>query len=448
MRTLNTSGPNASSGLSLRANFSWTFVGNAINAGSWFLMTALLAKLGSPEHVGQFALGLAMTAPIFMFATLRLRDVQATDYKQEYLFGDYFAMRLITTALALLAVVGIVVVSGFELEVSLVILATAMSKSVEAISDAFYGLFMQQERLDRIAKSMIIKGPLSLIGLGLGFYLTGSVFWGVIGLTLARAVMTVGYDIRNATLTLNPSAKLMGHIIPKDFPGPRWNASILTRLFWLTLPLGIVTMLISFNANVPRYFIEGYLGVHLLGIFAAITAFQKAAPTVVQALGRSASPRLAKYYAADNIRAFRKLTFRLIGIGALLGGGGLLVALVAGREILTLFYGAEYALPGLFVLVMIDAGLDYISTMLLFVITSARYLRVQLPLYLLTTATVALGCFILVPSGGLQGAAVAIIISELVRLAGSLAVVWHALRSLHRHSRTSAPQVSAYELQE
>ncbi|HLF28449.1 MAG TPA: lipopolysaccharide biosynthesis protein [Anaerolineae bacterium] len=444
---MNTPVRNAPSGLSLRANFSWTFIGNTVNAGSWFLMTAVLAKLGSPEHVGQFALGLALTAPIFMFATLRLRDVQATDHKQEYLFGDYFAMRLITTGLALLAVVGMVVVSGFELEVSLVILATAMSKAVEAISDAFYGLFMQQERLDRIAKSMIIKGPLSLLGLGLGFYLTGSVFWGVIGLTLARAVMTVGYDIRNATLTLNPAAQLMGHIIPKDFPGPRWNRVILTRLFWLTLPLGLVTMLISFNANVPRYFIEGYLGVHLLGIFAAITAFQKAAPTVVQALGRSASPRLAKYYAADNIRAFRKLTFRLIGIGALLGSAGLLVALVAGRELLTLFYGAEYALPGLFVLVMIDAGLDYISTMLLFVITSARYLRVQLPLYLLTTATVALGCYLLVPSSGLQGAALAIIISEIVRLVGSLAVVWHALRSLHRHSRTPAPQISAYKLQ-
>ena len=57
-------------------------------------MTIVLAKLGSPEKVGQFTLGLAMTAPIFMFATLRLRDVQATDTNQEYLFGDYFALRL------------------------------------------------------------------------------------------------------------------------------------------------------------------------------------------------------------------------------------------------------------------------------------------------------------------------------------------------------------------
>jgi O-antigen/teichoic acid export membrane protein len=436
-RKLNTPVRSVSSGLSLRANFSWTFVGNAINAAAWFGMTVVLAKLGSPEHVGQFALGLATTAPIFMFATLRLRDVQATDSKQEYLFGDYFAMRLITTALALLAVAGIVAVSGFQWEVALVVLATAASKASEAISDAFYGLFMQQERLDRIAKSMMIKGPLSLVGLAVGFYLTGSVFWGVIGLTLARAVIMVSYDMRNATLSLSPSSKLFSHIIPKDFPGPRWNAPTLARLAWLTLPLGFVTMLISFNSNIPRYFIEGHLGSYQLGIFAAIAAFQKTAPTIVQALGRSASPRLAKYYAANNARAFRKLTLRLIGLGVLLGGAGVLVALVAGRQILTLFYGPEYALPGLFGLVMLGAGIDYVATMLLFVITSARYFRIQLPLHLLTAGAVALACFLLIPSAGLQGAAVALIIGNLIRAGGSLAAAWHAQRTIHRHSITS-----------
>ena len=60
-------------------------------------MVIVLAKLGSPEHLGQFAFGLAMTAPVFMFSTLRLRDVQATDAKNEYRFGDYFALRIMTT---------------------------------------------------------------------------------------------------------------------------------------------------------------------------------------------------------------------------------------------------------------------------------------------------------------------------------------------------------------
>jgi len=437
---LNSSAQNVAPGLTLRANFSWTFVGNAINAASWFGMTIVLAKLGTPEDVGKFALGLATTAPIFMFATLRLRDVQATDAKQEYLFEDYFAMRLTTTVVALLIVAGIAFLSGFQLEMVLIILATGASKAIEAISDAFYGLFMQHERLDRVGKSLMIKGPLSLLGLGTGFYLTGSVFWAVIGLVIARTVIMLGFDVRNVSLSFNPSGKLIGNIIPKSLPRPRWDAETLKRLFWLALPLGFVTMLISFNLNIPRYFIEGYLGSYQLGIFAAITAFQKAAPTAVQAMGRSAAPRLSKYFAANNVKAFRKLSIKLIGIGVLLGSAGVLVALVAGRQILTLFYGPEYALHGVFALVMLAAGIDYIATMLLFVITSARYFRVQLPLHILTTSTVALACFILVPSSGLIGAAIALIIADLVRTGGSLIAALHAFRELSKGVSISDPK--------
>ncbi len=406
-------------------------------------MTVVLAKLGSPEHVGQFALGLAVTAPVFMFATLRLRDIQATDARQEYRFGDYFALRLTTTALALLVVAGIALLSRYPREIALVILATGLSKAIEAISDAYYGLFMQHERLDRIAKSMMIKGPLSLVGLSIGYNLTGSVFWGVIGLALARAIIMVGYDTRNAASSLKPSPSSAGNLLPKDLPRPHWDARTLGRLAWLALPLGVVTMLISFNANIPRYFVEGHLGAYQLGIFAAVAAFQKTAPTVIQALGRSASPRLARYYAATNARAFGRLALGLVAVGALLGGAGVLVALVAGRQILTLFYGPEYALPGLLVLLMLAAGIDYVATMLLYVITSARYFRVQLPLQLLTTGTVALASFWLIPSIGLRGAAVALITGDLVRVTGTLGAAWHAQRALHRHIARSGTQTSA-----
>ncbi|NNL78206.1 MAG: lipopolysaccharide biosynthesis protein [Desulfobacterales bacterium] len=439
---MNTFTPAASSGLKLRANFSWTFVGNVINAGCWFSMAIVLVKLGSPEHLGQFALGLATTAPIFMFASLRLRDVQATDAKEEYLFGDFFALRLSTTALALLVVVGIASLSGFQRAMALVILATGCSKAIENISDAFYGLFMRHERLDRVAKSLMIKGPLSLLGLGIGFYLTGSVFWGVIGLTMARTTILLSYDLRNAILTLNPSSKRISNIMPKEWPRPRWNAKILARLVWLALPLGFVTMLISFTSNIPRYFIEGYLGSYQLGIFAAIASFQKVAPTVVQALGRSASPRLAKYYSAYDARAFRQLMSKMIGIGVLLGGAGVLVALVLGRQILTLFYGPAYALPGLFGLLMLAAGIDYIATMLLFGITSARYFKIQLPLQLITTGAVALACYRLIPSAGLTGAAMALIIGNLCRAGCGLVVAWHVQRSLNSQSIAPEAQIS------
>lgn len=413
-------------------NASWTFVGNAVHAAAFFAMTIVLAKLGSPEDVGRFALGLATTAPIFMLASLRLRDLQAIDVNQEYVFEDYFALRLATTVASLVVITCIALFGGFDLEMKLVIMATGASKGLEAISDAFYGLFMQQERLDRSAKSLMLKGPLSLLLLAIAFYVTGSVFWGVMGIVAARAVIMMGFDTRNLRVSLDPGVELSGQILPRDLPRPRWDFRTMGKLVALSLPLGLVTMLISLHGNIPRYFIEGYLGSYQLGIFSAITAFQKVAPTVVQALGRSAAPRLAKYHASRNARAFRRLTLRLVGIGALLGAAGMLVAYVAGRPILTLFYGPEYALPELFTLVMGAAALDYLATMVLFTVTAARYFRIQLPLHVLTTASGALACYLLVPSLGLWGAAVALATTYGVRLVGTSIAAVVAVRELSR----------------
>lgn len=423
-------------GLSLRANFSWTFAGNVIYAGSQWGMLVVLAKLGSPEMVGQFALGLAITAPIMMLANLQLREVQATDARQKHPFGDYLGLRLITTVLAMLITVGVVLVSGYRRETALVILTIGIAKAFEAISDVFYGLLQQHERMDRIAKSMMIKGPLSLAILGAGVYLTGSVFWGSLGLVMVWALILVGYDIRSGALILKmgpqPKDVAPGRNALKTTLHPTWEMGILARLAWLALPLGLVMMLLSLNVNIPRYFIEWHLGERELGIFAAMAYLQLAGVTVVGALGQSASPRLAKYYAMGNGPAFRALLLKLISIGALLGGAGVLIALVAGREVLVLLYGPEYVRYELFVWLMAAAGVSYVASCLGYGMTAARYFRVQMPLFAIVTGTGALACFWLIPAYGLRGAAIALLIASGVQVGSSLVIIMYALGNIHQ----------------
>uniref|UniRef100_UPI001ABB5751 lipopolysaccharide biosynthesis protein n=1 Tax=Aetokthonos hydrillicola TaxID=1550245 RepID=UPI001ABB5751 len=384
--------------LTLRHNFFWTFIGNAVYAGCQGGMLMVLAKLGSPEMVGKFTLGLAVTAPIIMFTNLQLRTVQATDTKRQYLFSDYLGLRLCGTGLAMLIIAAIIAISGYGWETSLVILVMGLAKAFESISDVFYGLIQQNEQMDRIAISLMIKGPLSLLLLGLGIYLSGSVIWGVVGLAVAWAIVLVGYDFHSGALMLNQVAKLQ----------PRWQPKKLVNLLWLSLPLGFVMMLISLNTNIPRYFIERYLGERELGIFAALAYLIVAGNIVVDALGQSASHRLAKYYATGNNIAFRILLLKLVGIGALLGGIGVLVSVVAGPQILTLLYRPEYAQRAdLFVWLMIVAVISYVSSFLGYGMTSARYFFIQMPLFTIVTSISAIACFWLIPSMGLLGVVIA-----------------------------------------
>jgi O-antigen/teichoic acid export membrane protein len=425
-------------GLSLRENFSWTFAGNVIYAGCQWGVLVVLAKLGSPEMVGQFALGLAIVTPVIMLTNLQLRNVQATDAKREYLFGDYLGLRLVTTALALMIIVGIVLVASYRLEIALVILAVGIVKSLEAVSNVFYGLLQQHERMDRIARSMMLKGPLSLAALCVGVYLTGSVLWGVVGMILARASVLMSYDIHSGALMMRQMSQPVGLTHDADdqrtMLHPRWEARTLTRLAWLALPLGVVMALISLKTNIPRYFIEGYLGEHGLGIFAAIAYLQQAGTTLVGALGQSAMPRLAKHYAMGKGKAFRVLLLKLAGIGALLGGAGVLLAAVGGREILTLLYSPEYAERDLFVWLMVGAGISYIAAFMGYGMMATRYFLVQVPLFVFVTGTAALACLWLIPANGLRGAAMALIVANSVQACGALAITLYALRALRRHA--------------
>jgi O-antigen/teichoic acid export membrane protein len=400
--------------LTLRRNFSWTFVGNLVYAGSQWGMLVVLAKLGSPEMVGQFTLGLAVTAPVVMFTNLQLRGIQATDARNQYIFSDYLGLRLIMIGLALLLIAGIAFTAGYRWETKLVILLMGLAKAFESISDVFYGLLQQYEQMDRIAMSLMIKGPLSLIALGSGVYLTGSVLWGVVGLAVAWALILVGYDARNGTLTLK--AIFQSRSIAFDYKDwqdvlrPHWKIKTLIKLAWFALPLGLVMMLISLNTNIPRYFVERYLGERELGIFAAMTYFQVVGTMVVSALGQAASPRLAQYYADGKDQAFRKLLLKLVGIAALLGGTAVLLVLIAGRQILTLVYGSEYAnYSDLFAWLMVAAGLGYIASILGYAATAMRRIRYQ-PVALCAATFVSFcTCYYFISANGLWGATISVV---------------------------------------
>jgi len=422
--------------ITLRRNFSWTFIGNLIYSGCQWGMLVVLAKLGNPEMVGTFTLGLAVTAPVMMFSNLQLRDIQTTDAKNHYLFNDYLGLRLITTGLALPIILWITLATGYKGETAIVIILIGFAKGLESISDVFYGLLQKHEKMDRMAVSVMMKGPLSLLMLSIGTYISGSIVWGVVGLVIAWACILLIWDIPSYRWLINKFTS-EGEI-PDSLEGktakPRWQLGTIRKLIWLSLPLGLVMMLISLNANIPRYFLEQSLGKKELGVFAALAYLIVAGNMVVSALGSAARPRLAKYYAGGNVSAYQKLLLQLVAIACLLGLSGILVAWVAGGQILTIVYQPEYAkYTELLIWLMVTAGIGYVSSFLGEGMTAARYFRTQIPLFIIVTSTSAIASCWFIPRNGLKGAAIALMIAEIVRIIFTLGVIFHAIHRIQRY---------------
>lgn len=412
----------------MRRNFCWTFVGNVIYAACQWGMLVAIAKLGTTAMVGRFGIALAVTAPVIMFTNLQLGTIQATDARLQYLFGDYLGLRLISTVLAMLAIAGVSECSGYGGPVTAVVLAVGLAKSFEAVGDVVYGLFTQREQLHYVAKSMIARGVLSLIAIVVGLRLTGSVLSAAVALAVVNALVLLTYDLRNGAFVLTRSGRDTTKCIAW-FPSPRWDRRRLIRMTVMTLPMGAVALLSSLNLNIPRYFIERFSGEHALGIFVAMAYMQVAGTTVVRALGQSVCSRLATYYADFNIAAYRNLMLKLLGAGVLLSVAGVLIAWKAGPQLLTVIYKPEYAeYSETFILLMMGSAGIYLAMFLGYGLTAARQLNVQTTLMLIASVATTIMCAVLVPHGGINGAAMALIIGNFVWVAGSLLVL---LRVFH-----------------
>ena len=382
---------------SLRRNFSWTLLGNVVFAACLWGVLAVLTKLGSPDIVGRFALGSAIATPPLVFANLQLRAVLATDATHEHEFRDYFGVRLLMLPAALLVVL-VVAVLGYNREQAVVIGLFGLVRCVESFSDIFYGFAQKQERLDLVARSLWIRGLSALALFGGAFWWTGS-------LALSLGAWVGAWVLSIVFFDWPCLRRLLMHADAGSLK-PRWKRKTVKDIVWLTLPLGLVMLLINLRITIPRTFLESAFGEDQLGIFAALSYLVIAGSTVILALSQSSIARLAKYYAEGSRELFRTTILKIILVGVVVGIGGVLVAVVAGRPLLTLLYSPEYAeYNGLFVLIMVAGGVTFVGNLMGSPAMAMRLYRKILWVYLGNAIVLVLLAWILIPRHGMTGAA-------------------------------------------
>lgn len=401
--------------LTLRSNFKWSFVGNAIYAACQWLMVVSLAKIGTPTMVGQFSLSFALTAPAFLLTNLKLRSIQVTDGDKRYQFGDYLNLRFSLTSLALLYALLISCLAGYRLETVIIIIGVGIAKFFEAISDIFYGLMQQKQRMDFIASSMISKGVLSLLTLGLVVFFTKSLVAGVYCMAVVWAILLVFYDMRRAYSLLGFLSSDKTNSFNASFGLPqfslftkRWEWKKLIDLCKVAFPLGVQSMLGSLLINIPIYFLSNYYGEKAVGHYSSMAYFMVIGNTVTLAAGQAALPRICHYYEAG--RKNRLAIFRLINaltlISLALGCFGVILALFAGKEILTIVYSKDYAtqVPVL-VWLMVAASFSYLYCPFWYSTTALQLFTQQSWFFSLSVLATFVSSWLLIPTYGLVGAA-------------------------------------------
>ena len=404
--------------LSLSANLLWTLAGNAIySACQWGMLVGII-RIGHADLAGKYALGLALTAPLFMLTNMQMSGLLATDGGGQFEFADYQRVRWIGSAVALAAALTITLaVPAYRVAAGAVTLM-ALAKLVESASDINYGLLQRYHRMDRVAIGLVARGVLALLALVVVLRLTGSLTLAIAALATAYAVVYWLYDGRAEHAVGERSARDAG-VAARGFEAAR-----LLTLTRLALPLGVASMLTSVAVTLPRLFVEHFFGLSALGVFSALAYLVVAGRLLALPFGLAVAPRLGDALAARDFRTFNRLFSWLLAAGAVLGALGIVGSLLLGPWGLRLLYGPAFARYGLeLTMLMTAAAFGYLAIFLQSALTIARIVAAQTWLIAVSLVTTAAALALLVPQLGILGATIAMAIGSAFEMLGSAVVV-------------------------
>lgn len=422
---------------SLRRHIPLILGANIVYALCQWTVLIVLAKVGSTQLVGEFALGLAISTPLMMFSALQLRTLLVTDQENKYNFSDYLTVRLLAISVTLILLLVIVVSCQYNLRIIIVVMTVGLHKAVETLGDIFYGALQKKHHMEKVAFSLVCRSVLSLSCFIAIFIFSSSLVLAVLGMVAAIIIVMFFYDIPQVYRVINSSEHQEFEEVKtgkNNTFGCGLNTQSLVRLAASGVPLGMIVCLNSLNINIPRYFLEGYNGPAEMGIFAAICYFMRFSSYFETAVGQVALPRLAVFYAETRQSEFMGLLGKLLALSISFGAICFSVAWFFGSEILTLIYTSEYATHLLaFHLLILAAICGSVAGLLKVSVDATKTFAVQIPLFLVVATITFISSFYLIPQLGISGAAISLLLSKISLVIGYSFILYQILSKAKKH---------------
>ena len=408
--------------LPLRKNFAWSLFGKTSQAFCQWVMVIAIAKLQSPDSLGEFVLAISLVGPIVQFATLQLRSVQVVESEGKHRFGHFLALRTITLPLAFFALILVLITGEFDEQTCWLVLALFGLRSINSLSGVVYGLLQRRERLDRVAMLRMFTSVSSLLTFVSVIAVTDSLLYAAVGMIVARVAVAIFLEW--------PVARWMKDVSSVRLK-PEYEFGILWRLARLALPLTIAKLFYSLQTYLPRYFVQATEGDSGLAFFASMTYFALAGSLLTGALVQASAPTLARHFHSLHYRDFMQVFTRVLLVCLVVGCIGFLLVFFAGPQLLTIAYTAEYSKHQLeFQLIIASMAINLVTS---FLFSTLRVTERFSRLAVIRGFSVSILClllYFLVPSYGIRGAAISLLICALVDLTTHGMMMWHCISEL------------------
>ncbi|TMM46740.1 lipopolysaccharide biosynthesis protein [Qipengyuania marisflavi] len=375
---------------------------NTVYLLSQLVILSLLTYLTDIATVAAFGYANAIIQPLYQLGLLGLRGNLATDARGEHGFGTFMSVRLVMSVILVIGLVGFF--ATFKPEYLLIALPLVFQKITEMQANLCYGAMQRAGKIAYIARSLLTRGPATLIVFAAVLWYTRSAEIALWTQTLVWSLILFFYDL--------PKVRSIGEKLTFDLDWRRvWKLGLGSA------PLGIGQFFSVAQVSIPRLVVEATMDVRALALLTVVGYIQRAAITLFHSVDQAISWRLSRLWASGQIAQYRRILGRMVIVALGLGIVGCAVALLLGRQLLGLAFGPEYAAAGtLFNWIALAIGLRLVASVLQTALASQRrfmdFSKIQLVMVILTVPATLIGA----KFGGVVGIGMALAALTAVRV--------------------------------
>lgn len=374
-----------------------------------WLQVILITRIIGLYEIGLFSYFLAIAGPLVLFSRFSFSDLVPTQKKYNYGYSIFLKFRNILNTLFLISIIFLSFLFEFSTYEAVCFILFGLFKYYETKEDFIYTENISESNIKFLAYSKIIKSILTTSLFALAIFTTESFIVAIISLLVSQVLIYYLYD-KKFSFSNSKEANIFSKVHFK-------------QIFWLGIGLSVVGLLSSLNANIPRYFLEYYFSVEMLGIYATIMYFATISLNIVITINQSLIAELSRA-ATKSIRKFYNFFFKIFVFYLIVIIIGNLTLFFYGNQILVFVYGNTFAgfhkeliLLGIFIsLIVIEKTLEMVLNIF-------NLYNIQVIFQVISIVLTVILSFILIVPYGISGAFISVILTGIFVVIGQILTI-------------------------
>ena len=384
-------------------NIVWNTIGLTLNAFISLFFLIIVRRINGMEIAGIFTYAFSLAMLFYVISNYYNRSYQVANYNNNKSFNQFLSTRIISSLVGFIILCLFLIINRFNFIKNIVIVLLVLFKTIESISDCFFGFFQTSDDLFKSGISYTLKCLIGIIFFIIVDLIFKNIIISLITINVVDLLILYLYDYRQYKKYNTSKIKL--------------DCSNLKLIIIESFSIFIFSFISIYLGNVQKYILTYYETNEIQTIFGILVMPGTMISLIGSYLIMPFITSFKNYYDKKNIKSFNKLTIKLNLILVILGIMCVIIGYFLGIPVLNFIYNVELSkYLMMFIIILVGAILNAICMILSNILIVIEKNTIQLIPYVISSIVGTILSILLISNNGLNGASMAYVLTTLILL--------------------------------